>query len=189
MEKRKKKLINKPFQLNLSFSIIILTFIVSAGIITLIAIYVVMNKQSNTVKINQLDKVITVEDNIVQAFITYSKSINNKDLLLASKEIETDHTQSMDTIKEHIASLKGGVEKNYYILTIFIVLSVLQIIIILSYLIRRTHRIAGPIYIINQHLNDILEGKAPDFRGLRQNDDFKELYEKLEKIYLKMGKE
>lgn len=186
MEKRKRNLINKNFQLGLSFSILSVIIVFTLGIISFITIYSIKNQQSNTASVNQLIKVIKSEDNIVKTYVDYSKKMRNKDLLLISEKTEKDHKRSIKMIVQHMKKLNSGVKKNFYLLMSVIVLSIVQILILFIYLIKRTNNIAGPIYIINQQLDNILQGKDPGFRELRENDDFKELYEKLKQVYWKM---
>jgi HAMP domain-containing protein len=40
-----------------------------------------------------------------------------------------------------------------------------------------THRVVGPVYVLQRHLTTILEGKYPVMRPLRQNDEFREAFE------------
>ncbi len=42
-----------------------------------------------------------------------------------------------------------------------------------------THRIAGPIFVMNRHLSVLAQGRIPSMRPLRKNDELKELYESL----------
>jgi len=50
-------------------------------------------------------------------------------------------------------------------------------------LIRKTHRISGPIYVMSNYMQQIIEGKIPDHvRKLRKKDELQEFY----KIFTKM---
>ena len=40
-----------------------------------------------------------------------------------------------------------------------------------------THRITGPIYVMRRYLVDLIEGRAPQYRPLRKNDEFKDFYD------------
>ena len=40
-----------------------------------------------------------------------------------------------------------------------------------------THRITGPIYVMRRYLVDLIEGRAPQHRPLRKNDEFKDFYD------------
>lgn len=43
-----------------------------------------------------------------------------------------------------------------------------------------THRIAGPIFVMNRHLGVLAQGRIPFMRPLRKNDELKGLYESLQ---------
>jgi hypothetical protein len=40
-----------------------------------------------------------------------------------------------------------------------------------------THRICGPLYVLEQHLGELSEGRFPKRRTLRKKDEFKEFYD------------
>jgi signal transduction histidine kinase len=43
-----------------------------------------------------------------------------------------------------------------------------------------THRIAGPIFVMNRHLGVLAQGRIPSMRPLRKSDELKGLYESLQ---------
>lgn len=43
-----------------------------------------------------------------------------------------------------------------------------------------THRIAGPIFVMNRHLGVLTQGRIPFMRPLRKNDELKGLYDSLQ---------
>jgi hypothetical protein len=45
-----------------------------------------------------------------------------------------------------------------------------------------THRIAGPIYVMNRYLGVLASGRIPPMRSLRKNDELKTLYGNLRKF-------
>ena len=44
-------------------------------------------------------------------------------------------------------------------------------------LIRKTHRVSGPIYVISNFMREIIAGKRPHLRPLREHDELKDFYE------------
>lgn len=42
-----------------------------------------------------------------------------------------------------------------------------------------THRVVGPVFVLQRHLVTLVEGKYPTMRPLRANDEFKETFEAL----------
>ena len=43
-------------------------------------------------------------------------------------------------------------------------------------IIRITHRISGPIYVMSNYIKDIINGDFPDPRPLRDKDELKKFY-------------
>ena len=39
-----------------------------------------------------------------------------------------------------------------------------------------THRICGPLFVLDRHLSELADGRIPKLRALRRKDEFKELY-------------
>jgi len=178
MPLRRKKLIDKRFQLKTTFSIISITLITFLILIAYVAVTATNNNRKIVSTVNELDQAIVVEDNIVNAFIDYSKRISNNNLLLHSKKISEDHNKSISVIREYATLLKSFVRQNLKLITVIIVIVFIQSVVLFFYLISITHRISGPIYVISRHIQDIAEGKEPQYRELRDKDEFKEFYEK-----------
>ncbi len=85
--------------------------------------------------------------------------------------------------------LRSFADRNFYLVTIILAAVLIQSVILFYYLILVTHRISGPIYVISRHIDEILEGHHPEFRALRDKDEFKEFYEKFILMVEKMERE
>jgi signal transduction histidine kinase len=59
-------------------------------------------------------------------------------------------------------------------------------LILFYYLIGLTHTISGPIYVMTQHIQDIIDGKEPAVRALRDDDQLKDFYEKFVEMTAKI---
>jgi hypothetical protein len=99
-----------------------------------------------------------------------------------------------DLVKDHrsnIDSMKKMVSINFWLFWIVTALVVLQGIVLFIVLILKTHRIAGPIYVMSNYMKQIISGKIPPvLRPLRDKDALKDFYELFYKtiIALKGGK-
>ena len=58
----------------------------------------------------------------------------------------------------------------------------------LIYLIRLTNRISGPLYVLTRHMHDIMNGRPPNLRELRKNDEFQEFYREFISFIDKTGR-
>lgn len=139
-------------------------------------------------EIDQLNQAVKTEDDIVKAFAAFARSASVSPVKLSVENVNKDHGKSMDTIKNHITMLKNLIDWYSCILLGVIGLAVLAILACCFYMIRLTHRISGPIYVMTRIVQDMIDGREPQFRGLRDRDEFKELYAKLVELGEKMKK-
>lgn len=85
-----------------------------------------------------------------------------------------------------ITNLKKNMNRNFLLVSIIIAVVLLQAVALYIFLIRLTHRISGPIYVISKHIEEIISGKEPELRGLRNKDELKEFYEKFAEMIKKV---
>lgn len=178
MINRGKILIDRKFQLTTTFKIMSMSFISIFAITALISISAMQNGRKLNRTIQQLNEVMTTEENIINAFIDYSRMIETGGLMIHTKKISEDHGESMKKIRSNIKELDLLITHNIRMLIIIVALIIIFGITLYLYLINFTHRISGPVYVMQKQIAEILEGKNPEYRRLRDNDELKELYEK-----------
>ena len=110
--------------------------------------------------------------------------INNNSKL---ENININQQKFSETKSEILNSANDGeikkiINRNKGIITILIVSSIIQVLLFFYLMLRRSHRISGPIYLMNRYFDEIIEGNYPDIRPLRENDDFQELFDKFRKV-------
>jgi predicted PurR-regulated permease PerM len=183
---KRKRLIDKKLQLGTAFSIIRFYFIAFFIVLLLMILHTMaMDKKINGT-IKNLNGAIDTEQNIVKAFIKYSDMTSNSDLQLKSQKISDDHNQSIKTIENHINVLTGLLRSTFIVISIIAGFMIIMGVILFYYLIRLTHTISGPIYVITQHIQDIIDGKEPALRSLRENDHLKDFYSKFSEMVKKI---
>jgi hypothetical protein len=86
-----------------------------------------------------------------------------------------------DLVRDHrsnIESMKKMVSINFWLFWIVTALVVLQGVVLFIVLILKTHRIAGPIYVMSNYMKQIIGGKIPPMlRPLRDKDALKDFYD------------
>ncbi len=125
----------------------------------------------------ELDRALQDEDNIVSSFKEYAKRVKDPIFILATEKIESDHVKSIETIKLNLKILKAYSERNSQLLMITIAIMAVNIMMLFVYLIRSTHKAAGPVQVMNRYVRDLLEGRKTEIRCLRKSDEFKEFYD------------
>ena len=165
MKKRKQFVLYKDFQKNIAFSLI-LFLIISNLIIGGTLAGVMFYNNERILKLNKSQKKIALE---LQA-----KTIT------ADKKVTIDSKlQNLMIVNSKNTFLLGKITRSNKILVMVIgVFLILFSIIAYIRIIRRTHRIAGPIYIISKYIQDIIEGNLPETRQLRKQDELQEFHAK-----------
>jgi hypothetical protein len=137
---------------------------------------------------SELNWAVQNENNIILAFKEYAKKVRDPIFILATEKIEIDHIQSIAVINKAIRILWAYSERNSQLLALAIGVMILNAVLLFIYLIRSTHRAAGPAQVMNRYVRDLLEGRNPEMRTLRKNDEFKEFYEDFTRLVEKFGK-
>lgn len=163
MAKRTKYLIDKGFQLRTAFSIIGVVAAISLIILSSIAAFVVYNNE-------KINNIYQIEDNIFRLMQATTLSGGAENQYKATVDMLTmNHEKNLDTIRKLA-------EYNRYLLMAMIFCVIFQGIVLFVMIIRITHRISGPIYVVSTYIKDILDGRIPNPRPLRDKDELKKFY-------------
>ncbi len=163
IHKRKKYIIDKKFQLRTTFSIIGIVSVITAFLIGAIATSVVYNNE-------KIENIHSIENNIFDFLTSTEINADGPVYRQAIKEIITNHTNNMSTLRTIIMY-------NKILLIALIVIVISEGIALYVLLIRKTHRISGPIYVMTNYMKQLLEGHYPATRPLRDSDELKDFYE------------
>jgi signal transduction histidine kinase len=63
-----------------------------------------------------------------------------------------------------------------HVITGLLVIVIAMCVFLYFYLLKVTNRISGPIYVMTRHINDVLEGRDPELRDLREKDELRDFY-------------
>jgi len=164
MKKRKTYLIDKKLQLRAAFYLIGLTAIFSIIIIAAISASIVYNNE----KINNINE---IENNIFQLM---QDSVVNP---IAGNEFANVSELLVKNHERNLKNIKSLTDYNRILLITLVICGVLQGIVIFIMVVRLTHRITGPILVMSNYMKEIIEGKMPNPRPLRDKDELKDFYE------------
>ncbi len=163
MSKRKKYIIDKKYQVKTAFSVILVATIITSAILGIIAASVFYN---NT----KIENIYEIENQIVTFLSSRSTSNEDESLRRAIVDVDKNHHANMVTLKTIMTY-------NRALLIAIVLIVVLQGFVLYFVLIRRTHRVSGPIYVMSTYMKEIIDGRQPRFRSLRKNDELKDFYE------------
>jgi nitrate/nitrite-specific signal transduction histidine kinase len=161
---RKKYIIDKSFQLKTAFSIIGVVAAVSLIILSSIAASVVYNNE-------KINNIYQIEDNIFQLMQTSSVTGSEDEAYTATIDrLTKTHLKNLNNI-DKLASF------NRYLLAAMIICVIVQGFILFIMIIKITHRISGPVYVMSNYMKEIINGIIPSPRPLRDKDELKNFYE------------
>ncbi|HEY1406895.1 MAG TPA: hypothetical protein VF857_09820, partial [Spirochaetota bacterium] len=143
MSKRKKYVLDKKFQLRTTFSMIGLLFVAFAIVVAIAGINLLdVNKRiSNMIQINKAiaDTVAAPTPGMDDA--EYKNYVIMQNLLDENKN-----------------NLDSMIRFNTILIMIVIAIVVIQAFVLFFVLIRQTHRIVGPIYVMTNYMRQIAQG-------------------------------
>jgi len=168
---RKQVLIDKKYQVRTTLSIVGIVTIVMAIFIGAITLSVVYNNA-------KIENIYKIENNIMQ-FLTSRPFVQSK------AEIES-YKKAMKTVsaqhRRNMSTLDNIMLYNRFLLIALFVLVLAEGLILTLLLIRKTHKVSGPVYVMTMYMNQIIDGKWPMPRKLREKDELQDFYETFRKM-------
>lgn len=177
MKKRKQYIIDRKYQLRTTFSIIGVVTIITALILGAITASVVYNNTILKENNSKITNIYDIENSIFVSLSSMPETV--KDPLIRQAMIlnAKNHDRNMETLKQLITYNSRITSVNIALLAAILVIIVIESIALYIILIRQTHRVSGPIYVISNFMREIIEGKKPNLRPLRSKDELKDFYE------------
>lgn len=191
MNQRKQYVVDKKLQLKYTYSIIGASSMIIGFIIAIFAIYAAYNNgrlQRNNENLNNLilnhTNIIAIQDNIVQAMITYSQNVNDFTQRKAISDVYERHSANMKTLDSNVGVFREIIQNNentifynYILIAIIACFVIIQGLVLHYLLIRKTNRIAGPIHVMSNHMRNIIKGNIPKtVRDIRKDDELRDFY-------------
>lgn len=173
---RRKTIIDKNFQLKTTFRIIGIIIIAFILIIAVTGIISTDNNRQITATIADLNKAIEKNKKTIEILIASAASKSDTLADRGHDRIIEDHLETMALMHTNVAHLRNILRQNMILFTIMIVTGIFLGFGLFIYLIRLTNRMSGPLYLLTQHMHDIMNGRKPNLRELRKNDEFQEFY-------------
>ncbi len=177
MKKRKQYIIDKNFQLRHTFSIIGIVSVITAVILVAITASVVYNNNKLTENNTRITNIYEIENSIFVSLSSLPEAVKDPNLRKALIQNTKNHDNNMETLNRIITFNTTIMKYNKILLASILAIILAESIALFIILIRKTHRISGPIYVISKFMKDIIEGRDPNLRPLRNKDELKEFYD------------
>jgi hypothetical protein len=177
MKKRKKYIIDKQYQLRTTFSIIGIVSIITTIILGAITISVVYNNSVLRENNSKITNIYDIENSIFTSLSSIPEAVRDPNIKNAMIQNTRNHEKNMGTLNNITSYNTKIITRNIIMLLAILVIVLIESIVLYLILIRKTHRVSGPIYVISNFMKDIIEGREPKLRPLRNKDELKDFYE------------
>jgi nitrogen fixation/metabolism regulation signal transduction histidine kinase len=177
MKKRKQYIIDKGFQLRHTFSIIGVVSVITAVILIAITASVVYNNNKLTENNTKITNIYEIENSIFVSLSSLPEAVKDPTLKQALIQNAKNHDRNMETLNRIISFNTTIIRYNKILLASILAIILAESMALYIILIRKTHRISGPIYVISNFMKDIIEGRDPKLRPLRKGDELQDFYD------------
>lgn len=150
--------------------------IMAIVIIILSTVLIINNKKLKEISRNQLILSETQEE-IFKTLVALSSSKNLGKIHISKSELQKDNNRTKELLNQNSEKIQYIISKNNGIILIVIISAMIQSLIIFYLLVKRTHRISGPVFLLNRYIDELKNGNKPVIRPLRENDDFQDLFD------------
>lgn len=189
MEKRKRFILHK-IQAKTTYTVMGILFLGIAIILSVIALVVTSNhrqlsdiNRKNALIVHRIDNITAIQDNVIEDILTYSNLVTDPKQRLAIDEFAMDHYNNMSTLKKNITDTQQNINAvnniiagSSIMLVIIIAIVFIQGIALYLMGVRIGNRITGPLMIISRFLREYIDGRAPELRPIRKDDELQEFY-------------
>jgi NADH:ubiquinone oxidoreductase subunit 6 (subunit J) len=190
MGKRKQVLIDKKFQLGTTFSIIQVVLVIFAVLVAVIAGTAVYNNHRLEGTVLNQKQVLTGQYNAFSTLLVLTRTgtCTLEQLNDASNKMMGEVDRSMSMSSSNINTIESIITGNYVLIFSILGIIIIQGAVLFIIIVRKTHRIIGPAKLMVRHMNDIMEGREPSIRPLREGDELQELYDTFGRFVKHAGK-
>ncbi|MEW6527689.1 MAG: hypothetical protein AB1444_13620 [Spirochaetota bacterium] len=175
--KKRSIIINKYYQLKTAFGVAGLFALCIGFLFIITASCLVWNNHTLSKAITHQVDLQKVQEDILKSIEMLSRYGNRKNLVFEAYKAIGDLKKNTEALKASNELLHKAIVMNEYLLWINGILAIVLVVAVFVVIVRRTHRVAGPMFLLKRYMNEIIEGKVPVIRPLRKGDEFKDVFD------------
>ena len=183
---RKKYVLDKKFQLRLSARAVILPLVTTLAICGALLYFAADTNRLIGENNMSIDSIIDTQQGMFDTFLAIPALQDPGNP--AVRKCEAAFKNNLKLTNEINGNHEGIRKNNRIVLYILIIMTVAQTVIIFSQFIFLSHKITGPLHVMRNYLAEIREGKTPEFRSLRKNDELRVFYEEFRETLERLTK-
>jgi len=177
MKKSRKLIVDKKYQFGFAAPLTAASgAVITLVIVAIAAVSLVNNGKLHELASNQM-RLVANQNDIYQTLLAVSQAKDLSNPSVVEEFVNRDVARNKVRLDDNTAIIIGIGRNNLILISGLIVFALLQSGILFYLLIKRSHRISGPVLVLNRYIDDIKNGTFPDVRPLREKDDLKELFE------------
>ena len=176
--KRKILIVDKKFQLKtaITFTGVVLVFM--SLMIAAISVVMVNNNRQLDVLYRQQEGLTFNQKEIVESLLVFNRVRTWENLRLATDRATRDLQTNTEQIQGNQLLIQRVIFQSKILLSVIVIIAVIQLAILFRMLIHKTHKISGPAFLLGRYVDELIKGKYPQPRPLREGDELYTLYEK-----------
>jgi hypothetical protein len=175
--KKRQIIVNRKFQISIAVSFATVSAVTMTIIIVILSTVLI----SNNIKLEEINKNQKVlsgtQDEIFKTLLGLSESKNLRNFHISASMIQNDNNKTKLLFNQNIEKIKNITESNNSLIMMLIFSAIIQTILFFYLMLKRSHRISGPIFLLNRYIHDMKNGGFPEIRPLRTDDDFHDLFD------------
>jgi hypothetical protein len=181
MKKCRRLIVNSHFQMRKAF-IIGLVFLILSGAASLTVYYITyQNNIRLTQIIGEQKKYDEVQTELCRSLV-YVSTAKMTRIKISVDKVESDMKANSDAIKSTITEINRIKQLNSRLILAAVIFSVLQLIVLLYLFLKHTAGVSGQMKLLNLYLDEMIDGRKPVIRKLRDSDDFRDVFAKLTQV-------
>lgn len=176
--KRKRLIVDKGFQLRTAFTFTGMAMLFMGLVIAVMAAVMVSNHRYLDELSHQQQNLAFNQREIVESLLVFDRVRTWDNLRLATDKASRDLQWNSEKIRGNQVLIRHVIVQDRALLAAIVVIAAVQLIVVFRILIRKTHRISGPAFLLGRYMDEIIRGEYPRPRPLRDGDELAGLYEK-----------
>ena len=189
MFQRKHMLIDGKLQMKSVYTVVSISAVSIIAVVFIMIMVSADNISDMKVTMEGLNGAIGVENTIINSCLEHGKTGVGPSHAIKAGIIKKDHERAVKEILDHVNNLESIIRRNYFIVGCILLLFMVQAAVLGVYFFYFTHRIAGPVYVINSYMNRIIKGEEAGFRSLRERDELRDFHDRFVEMMKKINRE
>jgi len=180
--KKRQIIVNRKFQFNIAASFAGVSAVTMTIVIVILSTFMIKNNMKLE-EITRNQHVLSgTQEEIFKTLIAFSTSKSMNKIHISTSMLQKDNENTKKLLTQNNEKIQIITERNNALIMVMIVLAVIQSVVIFYLMLKRSHRISGPVFLLNRYISDIKNGMNPEIRPLRINDDFHDLFDNFREL-------